>query len=158
MMKAICKNNHVQQKIISARIVRHAKLSTSRRFRTGVSEAPELSRSVRIIKTKSVRRAITSAICGLIFIINYSFIPKLKDKTLRRLMGNEKSALSGLEIEEKAIEITDFWLQHSASLNRTNNPQSISVFISEPSLHTSASFGKPSPLERAAKVSFTLLN
>ena len=66
-------------------------------------------------------------------------------------MGNEKSALSGLEIEEKAIEITDFWLQHSANLH-TTNPQTLSVFISEPSLHATASFGKPSPLERAAKV------
>ncbi|XP_034934423.1 protein-associating with the carboxyl-terminal domain of ezrin [Chelonus insularis] len=65
-------------------------------------------------------------------------------------MGNEKSALSGLEIDEKAIEITDFWLHHSANLNGVN-PQVLSVFISEPSLHSCANFGKPSPLERAAR-------
>ena len=66
-------------------------------------------------------------------------------------MGNEKSALSGLEIDDKAVEITDFWTHHSASI-RGDNPQSLSVFISEPSLHSDASFGKPSPLEKAAKV------
>lgn len=66
-------------------------------------------------------------------------------------MGNEKSALSGLDIDEKAIEITDFWLLHNASLSGTN-PQNLSIFISEPSLHSTANFGKPSPLERTAKV------
>lgn len=65
-------------------------------------------------------------------------------------MGNEKSALGGLQIDEKAIEITDFWLHHSASLNGPS-PQTISVFVSEPSLHSGANFGKPSPLERTAK-------
>lgn len=67
-------------------------------------------------------------------------------------MGNEKSALSGLEIDEKAIEITDFWLHHSATLSSTNRIQSLSVFISEPSLHSATNFGKPSPLERTSKV------
>ncbi|XP_015114097.1 protein-associating with the carboxyl-terminal domain of ezrin [Diachasma alloeum] len=65
-------------------------------------------------------------------------------------MGNEKSALSGLEIDEKAIEVTDFWLHHSASTSGANS-QCLSVFISEPSLHSTANFGKPSPLERTAK-------
>uniref|UniRef100_A0A0C9PIX5 Scyl3 protein n=1 Tax=Fopius arisanus TaxID=64838 RepID=A0A0C9PIX5_9HYME len=65
-------------------------------------------------------------------------------------MGNEKSALSGLEIDEKAIEVTDFWLHHSASTSGGNS-QCLSVFISEPSLHSTANFGKPSPLERTAK-------
>lgn len=67
-------------------------------------------------------------------------------------MGNEKSALGGLEIDEKAIEITDFWLHHSASLINGGNSKTISVFVSEPSLHSGASFGKPSPLEKTAKV------
>lgn len=67
-------------------------------------------------------------------------------------MGNEKSALSGLEIDEKAIEIADFWLHHSATLtSTTSSQQSLSVFISEPSLHSAANFGKPSPLEKTAK-------
>ncbi|XP_058806176.1 protein-associating with the carboxyl-terminal domain of ezrin [Phymastichus coffea] len=65
-------------------------------------------------------------------------------------MGNEKSALKGLEIDDKAIEITDFWTHHS-SIIQSSNPQSLSVFVSEPSLHSDCSFGKPSPLEKAAK-------
>ncbi|XP_012288202.1 protein-associating with the carboxyl-terminal domain of ezrin [Orussus abietinus] len=65
-------------------------------------------------------------------------------------MGNEKSALSGLEVDEKAIEITDFWLHHNAVI-QGSNPQNLSVFISEPSLHSWANFGRPSPLERNAK-------
>lgn len=66
-------------------------------------------------------------------------------------MGNEKSALGGLEIDEKAVEITDFWLHHSATVGGMS-PQTLSVFVSEPSLHSGANFGKPSPLERTAKV------
>ncbi|CAB0037882.1 unnamed protein product [Trichogramma brassicae] len=65
-------------------------------------------------------------------------------------MGNEKSVPTGLEIDEKAMEITDFWSHHNASISGSN-PQNLSVFISEPSLHSDASFGKPSPLEKAAK-------
>lgn len=66
-------------------------------------------------------------------------------------MGNERSALKGLEIDSKAVEITDFWTHHTSSV-QGSNPQSFSVFISEPTLHSDASFGKPSPLEKAAKV------
>ncbi|OXU31340.1 hypothetical protein TSAR_012685 [Trichomalopsis sarcophagae] len=65
-------------------------------------------------------------------------------------MGNEKSSLSGLEIDDKAVEITDFWTHHSSNIHGSN-PQNLSVFISEPSLHSDCSFGKPSPLEKAAK-------
>lgn len=71
-------------------------------------------------------------------------------------MGNEKSALNGLEIDDKAIEITDFWLHHTGNLSGAN-PQNLSIFISEPSLHSTANFGKPSPLERTAKVGFYLI-
>lgn len=65
-------------------------------------------------------------------------------------MGAGQSALKGLEIEEKAVEITDFWTHHSANIEGTN-PVRLSVFISEPSLHSTASFGKPTPLEKNAK-------
>lgn len=65
-------------------------------------------------------------------------------------MGNDKSTLNGIEIDEKAIEITDFWTQYSASVQNYNS-QRVSIFISEPSLHYTASFGKPTPLERIAK-------
>ncbi|KAJ8681456.1 hypothetical protein QAD02_017243 [Eretmocerus hayati] len=65
-------------------------------------------------------------------------------------MGNNKSAPKGLDIDEKAVEITDFWTHHSAQVS-DNHTTNLSVFISEPSLHSGASFGKPSPLEKSAK-------
>ncbi|XP_012234046.2 protein-associating with the carboxyl-terminal domain of ezrin [Linepithema humile] len=65
-------------------------------------------------------------------------------------MGNEKSALRGLEIEDKAVEVTDYWMHYDASIH-DSNLQKLSIFISEPSLHFTATFGRPSPLERAAK-------
>lgn len=65
-------------------------------------------------------------------------------------MGNERSAFSGLEIEEKPVQITDFWTHYSARVNG-HNVETISVFLSEPSLHYSANFGNPSPLQKAAK-------
>ncbi|XP_003708144.1 protein-associating with the carboxyl-terminal domain of ezrin isoform X3 [Megachile rotundata] len=65
-------------------------------------------------------------------------------------MGNERSAPRGLEIDEKSVEITDFWVHYTAHMNDYNTDK-VSVFISEPSLHYNASFGNPSPLEKAAK-------
>ncbi|XP_014469942.1 PREDICTED: protein-associating with the carboxyl-terminal domain of ezrin [Dinoponera quadriceps] len=65
-------------------------------------------------------------------------------------MGNEKSALRGLEIEDKAVEVTDYWMHYNASVH-DSSLQKLSIFISEPSLHFTATFGRPSPLERAAK-------
>ncbi|XP_011141469.2 protein-associating with the carboxyl-terminal domain of ezrin [Harpegnathos saltator] len=65
-------------------------------------------------------------------------------------MGNEKSALRGLEIEDKPVEVTDYWMHYDASV-QDSSLQKLSIFISEPSLHFTATFGRPSPLERAAK-------
>ncbi|XP_076285138.1 protein-associating with the carboxyl-terminal domain of ezrin [Lasioglossum baleicum] len=65
-------------------------------------------------------------------------------------MGNEISARNGLEIDEKSVEITDFWAHHTARVKQ-HGTQIVSLFVSEPSLHYSASFGNPSPLEKAAK-------
>ncbi|XP_043254553.1 protein-associating with the carboxyl-terminal domain of ezrin [Colletes gigas] len=65
-------------------------------------------------------------------------------------MGNEISALNGLEIDEKSVEVTDFWVHYTACVNGYG-AQKVSLFISEPSLHYSANFGNPSPLEKAAK-------
>lgn len=73
-------------------------------------------------------------------------------------MGNERSTLRGLEIEDKAVEVTDYWMHYDASVH-DSSLQRLSIFISEPSLHFTATFGKPSPLERAAKVDiYPLLN
>ncbi|XP_031844176.1 protein-associating with the carboxyl-terminal domain of ezrin isoform X2 [Nomia melanderi] len=65
-------------------------------------------------------------------------------------MGNEISALNGLEIEEKSVEITDFWTHYTAR-SKEHGTQVVSLFVSEPSLHYSGNFGNPSPLEKAAK-------
>lgn len=71
-------------------------------------------------------------------------------------MGNEKSALKGLEIEEKSVEITDFWVHYTARVHGYG-ARRVSLFISEPSLHYTANFGNPSPLEKAAKVNLNSL-
>ncbi|XP_030036748.1 protein-associating with the carboxyl-terminal domain of ezrin [Manduca sexta] len=53
------------------------------------------------------------------------------------MMGNESSQLSGLEIEEKAVEITDFWCHYQAKINDScryfslKSDGSVSVFKGE---------------------------
>ncbi|KAJ9574033.1 hypothetical protein L9F63_008559 [Diploptera punctata] len=63
------------------------------------------------------------------------------------MMGNEASQLSGLEIDERIVEVTDGWTLHSGSVSSGNNPR-ISVFISEV---LAANGGSVAILERAAK-------
>lgn len=63
-------------------------------------------------------------------------------------MGNEQSNLSGLELDEKAVEVTDFWTHHSATINLGN---SVSVFIGEP-LVSGSLWLSQTPLEKATKV------
>ncbi|PNF33237.1 hypothetical protein B7P43_G10609 [Cryptotermes secundus] len=63
------------------------------------------------------------------------------------MMGNEGSKLSGLEIDERIVEVTDGWTQHSGTVCAGSN-SSISVFISEV---LASSGGSAVILERAAK-------
>lgn len=67
------------------------------------------------------------------------------------MMGNESSArpsqLSGLEVDGKAIEVTDGWMLHTATVTSGNVP-TLSVFISG-LLHGVDTVS----LEKAAKVS-----
>ncbi|XP_069690134.1 protein-associating with the carboxyl-terminal domain of ezrin [Periplaneta americana] len=63
------------------------------------------------------------------------------------MMGNEGSHLSGLEIDERVVEVTDGWTLHSGTVSGGNNPN-ISVFISEV---LSGGGGNAVILERAAK-------
>lgn len=73
-------------------------------------------------------------------------------------MGNEHSQMSGLNVEEKAIEVTDFWSHHSATLNTGNsNVSTVSVFIGEPLVGGSL-WMTQTPLEKASKVSFHIHN
>lgn len=63
------------------------------------------------------------------------------------MMGNERSHLSGLEIDEKVIEVTDGWTLHSGTVCAGSNPK-VSLFMSE----VLGSGGNTVILERAAKV------
>ncbi|XP_026763989.2 protein-associating with the carboxyl-terminal domain of ezrin [Galleria mellonella] len=56
------------------------------------------------------------------------------------MMGNESSQLNGLEIEEKAVEVTDFWSQYQATIKDScryfslKSDGSVSVFKGEAAL------------------------
>lgn len=65
------------------------------------------------------------------------------------MMGNEGSQLSGLEIDERIVEVTDGWTLHSGTAWASNSPK-ISVFKSEV---LADSGGNGLILERATKVS-----
>nr|XP_023013396.1 protein-associating with the carboxyl-terminal domain of ezrin isoform X1 [Leptinotarsa decemlineata] len=66
-------------------------------------------------------------------------------------MGNEQSELSGVDIDKKAVEISDYWSQHSASILKSDGScTSLSVFIGE--LFVSGSlWSTQTPLEKCAK-------
>lgn len=65
-------------------------------------------------------------------------------------MGNEQSHLSGLHLEDKAVEVTDFYVQHNGSVN-LGNVTKISVFIGEPIIEGPLWISK-TPLEKTSKV------
>lgn len=68
-------------------------------------------------------------------------------------MGNDQSShqLKGLHIDEKAIEVTDFWSIYCGEVPNVNNvPQLISIFKGE-SVVTGQLWKNKSPLERATK-------
>ncbi|CAG9853791.1 unnamed protein product [Phyllotreta striolata] len=46
-------------------------------------------------------------------------------------MGNEQSVIPGIEIDEKAIEVCDFWTQHSAAILNQDNLNHLTVFSGE---------------------------
>lgn len=68
-------------------------------------------------------------------------------------MGNDQSShkLKGLHIDEKAIEVTDFWSIYCGEVPNVNNvPQLISIFKGE-SVVTGQLWTNKTPLERATK-------
>lgn len=71
-------------------------------------------------------------------------------------MGNESSQLSGLEIEEKAIEVTDFWCHYQATINDScryfslKGDGSVSVFKGEAAVGPLWSIS--TPLEKFSNV------
>lgn len=67
-------------------------------------------------------------------------------------MGNEQSQqISGIEIDTKAIEVSDFWAQHNAYINNLQNSSRLSIFIGD--LFINEPFWLPqTPLECFSKV------
>lgn len=67
-------------------------------------------------------------------------------------MGNEQSQteISDLEIDEKAVEVTDFWIHYSAKV-ASGNIRNLSVFIGEP-LFGGSLWINQTPLEKNSKV------
>lgn len=64
-------------------------------------------------------------------------------------MGNEHSQLAGLEIDEKAVEVTDFWAHHAAYID-SEHSTNISIFIGEPVIGGSVWLSQ-TPLEKSTK-------
>lgn len=62
-------------------------------------------------------------------------------------MGNENSQFSNLEFEEKAVQVTDFWIHRLATLNCGSL---VSVFVSE-SLINGSLWSAQTPLEKSTK-------
>lgn len=73
-------------------------------------------------------------------------------------MGNENSQLSGLEIEDKAVEITEFWQQYQATIKDScryfslKGDGSVSVFKGEAA--AGPLWAVSTPLEKFCNVSF----
>lgn len=65
-------------------------------------------------------------------------------------MGNDQSQMAGLEINEKAIEVTDFYAHYTATLD-SNNITTTSVFVGEPIVGNSLWLIQ-TPLEKLCKV------
>lgn len=66
------------------------------------------------------------------------------------LMGSEQSNMTGLHIDQKAIEVTDFFTHYSACLNSIH-PSNVSLFIGE-RLVGGALWQTQTPLEKISKV------
>ncbi|XP_018570433.1 protein-associating with the carboxyl-terminal domain of ezrin [Anoplophora glabripennis] len=66
-------------------------------------------------------------------------------------MGNDQSQLPGIEIEEKAVEVSDFWTQHSACILNSEIVTNLSVFIGELFIDGSL-WAVQTPLEKNSKI------
>lgn len=72
-------------------------------------------------------------------------------------MGNEKSSLSGIEIEDEAIEVSNFWSQHSATIFESNVVTELTVFIEDSTEFTRDTlWSSQTPLERFTRVNMSL--
>ncbi|XP_044262343.1 protein-associating with the carboxyl-terminal domain of ezrin isoform X2 [Tribolium madens] len=65
-------------------------------------------------------------------------------------MGNDHSHLGGVEIEEKSVEVSDFWSHHSATIINSENTTNLSVLTGE--LFVDGALWKThTPLEKNSK-------
>lgn len=77
-------------------------------------------------------------------------------------MGNESSHLNGLEIEEKATEITDFWTHYQATFSDScryfslKGDGSVSIFKGEAVL--GPLWATSTPLEKCSNVGILKMN
>lgn len=69
-------------------------------------------------------------------------------------MGNEHSYMTGLQIDGKAVEVTDFFTHYSAFLTSIH-PSNLSVFIGE-RLVGGSLWQTQTPLEKISKVKYRL--
>lgn len=65
-------------------------------------------------------------------------------------MGNDQSYMTGLQIDQKAVEVCDFYTHYSASLNSIH-PSNLSVFVGE-RLVGGSLWQAQTPLEKISKV------
>lgn len=72
-------------------------------------------------------------------------------------MGSEQSLIKGLEIEEKATEVSDYWSVYSAKVKTDAQTSLITIFQGDSNLNSNQSLWQnKNPLEKAAKVCFSL--
>ncbi|XP_059611314.1 protein-associating with the carboxyl-terminal domain of ezrin [Phlebotomus argentipes] len=66
-------------------------------------------------------------------------------------MGSEQSLLKGLEIEEKATEVSDFWSVFAGELKTDTRTSLLTIFQGESVISTNQFWDKKNPLEKAIK-------
>lgn len=68
-------------------------------------------------------------------------------------MGNEHSRLPGINIEDEAKEVSNFWSQHSATIIKSNTVTNLSVFIeNSPDYSDHSLWSSQTPLQKCSKV------
>jgi hypothetical protein len=71
-------------------------------------------------------------------------------------MGNDHSHLGGIEIEEKSVEVSDFWTHYSATIVNSENTTNLSVLIGELFVDGPL-WTTHTPLEKNSKVFYTFI-
>lgn len=67
-------------------------------------------------------------------------------------MGNDQSPMSRIQIEDEAIEISNFWSQHSATIYESKKISYLTVFIQEFSTYDDKFWSSQTPLQKYTKV------